>query len=322
MVFLGTAVSGGLLVLCGLVGSSSSSTAPVTQTPWLGLSGGALRQLSRPADEVRWYARGTWRRLARQVKVYSSSKLEGCLLRATRPDGAAVDEQGVEQLLHATEHFPSIRSYHKGCEPTRVMVRKIWKKCNEGDWRTASKGLYVLHRLLRDCGSDDDAEALALEFRRFSSKALVNGADHLELPVDLMPGEGGPERAWLERYSAYLLFRSSEGSADLLGPLAITSVASTSPFRRRLASTLAAANRLMSLALRCQPASAKLQHPVVRQCMACVVKDVLERVEALRRDDLVGLEDEAQDDLITQVLLAEAFSHRHLLPQVDRKSVV
>jgi hypothetical protein len=45
-------------------------------------------------------------------------------------------------------------------------------------------------------------------------------------------------------------------------------------------------------------------------------QDVLERVEALRRDDLVGLEDEAQDDLITQVLLAEAFSHRHLLPQV------
>jgi hypothetical protein len=59
-----------------------------------------------------------------------------------------------------------------------LLFLQIWKKCNEGDWRTASKGLYVLHRLLRDCGSDDDAEALALEFRRFSSKALVNGDHH------------------------------------------------------------------------------------------------------------------------------------------------
>jgi hypothetical protein len=190
-------------------------------------------------------------------------------------------------------------------------------------------------------------------------------------------------RSWLEAYTAYLSFRTSDANevsktrpintrdCDPLRPSAharlwcvpslppgeqdlarAVSGAATTPYRRRLASVLSSANRLIGLGLRCRSESLG-SHPVVAGCVACVGKVTVESSthNALKR---IGLElwlifndlrkcadldrvvggwqdlldrcrqlctaavdlDEMRGDLIDEILHHEACSYRLLLPQV------
>ena len=93
------------------------------------------------------------------------------------------------------------------------ILRKLWAKMAELDWRTTTKALYVLHRFSAD-GSPDHAAALKARLRElrrtrdqkrkekyFNSKLLltVAGADGTDI---------APFKAFLARYAHYVLLRA------------------------------------------------------------------------------------------------------------------
>jgi hypothetical protein len=91
--------------------------------------------------------------LYREVKGLTSSELEQVMLKATRPDDSPVKGKHVERLVGVTYQISSRYDIYD------AVLRKLWGKMAEKDWRTKVKALYILHRFAAD-GSPDHAPAL------------------------------------------------------------------------------------------------------------------------------------------------------------------
>ncbi|VEU45326.1 unnamed protein product [Pseudo-nitzschia multistriata] len=143
--------------------------------------------------------------LYREVKGLTSSELEQVMLKATRPDDTPVKGKHAERLVGVTYQISARYDIYD------AVLRKLWAKMAEKDWRTTIKALYILHRFSAD-GSPEHAPALKArvrELRRtrdpkrkgkfFSSKLLLAG-DTSE--------ETAKYRAFLGRYAHYVLLRA------------------------------------------------------------------------------------------------------------------
>lgn len=101
----------------------------------------------------------------------------------------------MNKILLTVNQFDSIRAYYK-CEPSKVLVSKLWRKVNEDDWRTAGKALYIVHRLLQDSKGPEDAKVLGKEFRHVAHKSL-EGEQALSVHslIDRQSGRQTPGRS-------------------------------------------------------------------------------------------------------------------------------
>ena len=96
--------------------------------------------------------------LYREVKGLTSSELEQVMLKATRPDDTPVKGKHVERLVGVTYQIsPRYDIYD-------AVLRKLWKKMAESDWRTTIKALYILHRFSAD-GAPEHSQALKARLR-------------------------------------------------------------------------------------------------------------------------------------------------------------
>ena len=104
--------------------------------------------------------------LYREVKGLTSSELEQVMLKATRPDDTAVKGKHVERLVGVTYQISSRYDIYD------AVLRKLWSKMAEKDWRTTIKALYILHRFSAD-GAPEHSPALKVSwffiFRKFVS---------------------------------------------------------------------------------------------------------------------------------------------------------
>lgn len=91
--------------------------------------------------------------LYREVKGLTSSELEQVMLKATRPDDTPVKGKHAERLVGVTYQISGRYDIYD------AVLRKLWAKMAEKDWRTTIKALYILHRFSAD-GSPDHAAAL------------------------------------------------------------------------------------------------------------------------------------------------------------------
>ena len=91
--------------------------------------------------------------LYREVKGLTSSELEQVMLKATRPDDTAVKGKHVERLVGVTYQISARYDIYD------AVLRKLWAKMAEKDWRTTIKALYILHRFSAD-GAPDHAPSL------------------------------------------------------------------------------------------------------------------------------------------------------------------
>jgi hypothetical protein len=91
--------------------------------------------------------------LYREVKGLTSSELEQVMLKATRPDDTAVKGKHAERLVGVTYQISAKYDIYD------AVLRKLWAKMTERDWRTNIKALYILHRFSAD-GSPEHAAAL------------------------------------------------------------------------------------------------------------------------------------------------------------------
>lgn len=179
--------------------------------------------------------------LYREVKGLTSSELEQVMLKATRPDDTPVKGKHAERLVGVTYQISAKYDIYD------AVLRKLWAKMTEKDWRTNIKALYILHRFAAD-GSPEHAAALkvrtprrrSLSFQRpFNSNFLTLSwcLSHRLYPPNtqarlrelrrtrdpkrkekffssklLLAGDNKPEtakfRAFMARYAHYVLLRA------------------------------------------------------------------------------------------------------------------
>jgi len=80
------------------------------------------------------------------------------MLKATRPDDTTAKGKHVERLVGVTYQISAKYDIYD------AVLRKLWSKMCEKDWRTTIKALYVLHRFSSD-GAPDHKPALKARLR-------------------------------------------------------------------------------------------------------------------------------------------------------------
>jgi len=143
--------------------------------------------------------------LYREMKGLTSSELEQVMLKATQPNDTPVKGKHVERLVGVTYQISGRYDIYD------AVLRKVWGKMVEKDWRTNINALYILHRFSADGAPDHQAalKARLRELRRtrdpkrkekyFNSKQLLAG--------DSTPANK-PFRSFLGRYAHYVLLRA------------------------------------------------------------------------------------------------------------------
>ena len=126
--------------------------------------------------------------LYREVKGLTSSELEQVMLKSTKPDDSPVKGKHVERLVGVTYQISGRYDIYD------AVLRKLWAKMTENDWRTTIKALYILHRFSADGAPDHQASLKAhlRELRRtvdpkrkdkyFNSKQLLGGDTNVRNP--------------------------------------------------------------------------------------------------------------------------------------------
>jgi hypothetical protein len=87
----------------------------------------------------------------REVKGLTSSELEQVMLKATRPDDTPVKGKHAERLVGVTYQISARYDIYD------AVLRKLWGKMAEKDWRTTVKALYILHRFSADGAPEHQA---------------------------------------------------------------------------------------------------------------------------------------------------------------------
>ena len=141
----------------------------------------------------------------REVKGLTSSELEQVMLKATRPDDTAVKGKHVERLVGVTYQISSRYDIYD------AVLRKLWSKMAEKDWRTTIKALYILHRFAAD-GSPEHAAALKTRLRELRRTRDPKRKDKFFNSKQMVAGETTPDnvkyRAFMARYAHYVLLRA------------------------------------------------------------------------------------------------------------------
>ncbi|CAB9502967.1 expressed unknown protein [Seminavis robusta] len=143
--------------------------------------------------------------LYREVKGLTSSELEQVMLKATRPDDTPVKGKHVERLVGVTYQIsPRYDIYD-------AVLRKLWGKMAEKDWRTTIKALYILHRFSAD-GAPEHAQALKARLRELRRTKDPKRKDKYFNSKQMLAGDSKPEnikyRAFMARYSHFVLLRA------------------------------------------------------------------------------------------------------------------
>jgi hypothetical protein len=129
--------------------------------------------------------------LYREIKGLTSSELEQVMLKATQPNDTPVKGKHVERLVGVTYQISGRYDIYD------AVLRKVWGKMVEKDWRTNIKALYILHRFSADGAPDHQAalKARLRELRRtrdpkrkekyFNSKQLMAGDATVSFVFDI-----------------------------------------------------------------------------------------------------------------------------------------
>jgi hypothetical protein len=141
----------------------------------------------------------------RDIKGLTSSELEQVMLKATKPDDTPAKGKHVERLVGVTYQINSRYDIYD------AVLRKLWGKMTENDWRTTMKALYILHRFSAD-GAPEHAPALKARLRELRRTQDPKRKDKFFNSKQLLAGEAKPDnikfRAFMSRYAHYVLLRA------------------------------------------------------------------------------------------------------------------
>lgn len=140
-----------------------------------------------------------------ELKGLTSSELEQVMLKATKPDDTPVKGKHVERLVGVTYQISGRYDIYD------AVLRKLWAKIAEKDWRTKTKALYILHRFSSD-GAPDHQAALKARLRELRRTRDPKRKEKYFNSKQLLAGDASPEnvkyRAFMARYAHYVLLRA------------------------------------------------------------------------------------------------------------------
>lgn len=143
--------------------------------------------------------------LYREIKGLTSSELEQVMLKATQPNDVAVKGKHVERLVGVTYQISGKYDIYD------AVLRKLWSKMIENDWRTTIKSLYILHRFSAD-GAPDHQPALKARLRELRRTRDPKRKEKYFNSKMLLAGDSTPDniafRSFLGRYAHYVLLRA------------------------------------------------------------------------------------------------------------------
>mmetsp|Transcript_15028 Transcript_15028/g.28284 ORF Transcript_15028/g.28284 Transcript_15028/m.28284 type:complete len:671 (+) Transcript_15028:343-2355(+) len=143
--------------------------------------------------------------LYREIKGLTSSELEQVMLKATQPNDLPVKGKHVERLVGVTYQISGRYDIYD------AVLRKLWSKMVEKDWRTTIKALYILHRFSAD-GAPDHQAALKARLRELRRTRDPKRKEKYFNSKQLLAGDSTPAniafRAFLGRYAHYVLLRA------------------------------------------------------------------------------------------------------------------
>jgi len=141
----------------------------------------------------------------REIKGLTSSELEQVMLKATQPNDVPVKGTHVERLVGVTYQISGRYDIYD------AVLRKLWSKMMEKDWRTTIKALYILHRFSAD-GAPDHQAALKARLRELRRTRDPKRKEKYFNSKQLLAGDSTPAnlayRAFLGRYAHYVLLRA------------------------------------------------------------------------------------------------------------------
>ncbi|CAM9316838.1 unnamed protein product [Scytosiphon promiscuus] len=151
----------------------------------------------------------------REAKSLMSSEMEGVVLKATRPDDLPVKPKHLEALMRPTAEMP------KEFNVYLPVVRKLWSKMADKEWRVSAKALYIVHRFAAD-GSIEHAtnlkESVAVLRTHHDSKRKVHYFDMDTICDVKAPSwsveDVAPMKEFLRGYAEFVLRRTTQFGPD------------------------------------------------------------------------------------------------------------
>jgi ANTH domain len=177
--------------------------------------------------------------LYREIKAMSSSELEQVMIKATRPDDTPVKGKHAERLVGVTYQVSSRYDLYD------AVLRKLWSKMAEKDWRTTIKALYILHRFSAD-GAPEHAPALKARLRELRRTRDPKRKDKYFNSKQLLAGDSNPDnvkfRAFMSRYAHYVLLRAQcfGGAFDEIASAPVAPASKSENSKRTKSSSAAA----------------------------------------------------------------------------------
>ncbi|CAM9715790.1 unnamed protein product [Ascophyllum nodosum] len=159
-------------------------------------------------------AASTSKRLKREVKVVVSGSWESALLKVTWPDDLPPDDALVDTLVEAVKAFKLDRDVTKNSAEHRVLLRKLWTKMSEADWRTVAKAVYMFHTILQEISPEQHAVLKVFLGKMSREPDNRTGGHYFDLDVLCgVSGEGEAFQSFLDRYGSYVFKRAADFSA-------------------------------------------------------------------------------------------------------------
>ncbi|CAM9159193.1 unnamed protein product, partial [Laminaria digitata] len=236
----GRPASGGFALRMPAVNSAAIATALRRQM-------GTAREAVEQAGTL---AASTSKKLTREVKLAVSGSWESALLKVTWPDDLTPEEALVDSLVEAVKTFKLDRDVTKNSAEHRVLLRKLWTKMSEPDWRTVSKAIYLFHAILRELPFEHQAVLKIFLGKMSREWDKRTGCRYFDLDVLCSVNEEGAAfRSFVDRYGTYV-FKRAEGFNARFQEL--DSMRSNEGWEH-VVTVLAKAQKAIELGVSCQP---------------------------------------------------------------------
>ncbi|CAM9379904.1 unnamed protein product, partial [Pylaiella littoralis] len=151
-----------------------------------------------------------WRNIAKTT-VWFSSKMEKFMIQMTWPDGGALDDAWVKDTMNFLESAGN-EPPRSPNNPNKRILRKLWLRMTEQDYRTKLKALQILHHTTMDLSSEANVR-VRNQFMRMRDETNHKNRNEVYFEsarIMDVTSSGVPFLPLLRSYSSFTLRRMTE----------------------------------------------------------------------------------------------------------------
>ncbi|CAM9321975.1 unnamed protein product, partial [Hapterophycus canaliculatus] len=151
-----------------------------------------------------------WRNIAKTT-VWFSSKMEKFMIQMTWPDDGVLDDTWLKDMMNFLENSGN-EPPRSPNNPNKRILRKLWLRMAEEDYRTKLKALQILHHTTMDLGPEASVR-VRHQFMRMRDETNHKNPNEVYFEPERVTGvtsSGTPFLPLLRSYSAFTFRRMTE----------------------------------------------------------------------------------------------------------------